>query len=779
MTASTTSTTSTIAPGRLGDSPTRPDAGAKVDGSFVYSSDLRCDNMLVGATLRSPHPHARILAIDTTAASAMPGVHAVLTGADVTGLNKQGTERLDQPALATDVVRHVGEPIAVVAADDRETARRAVDLIEVDYEVLSPHLDAWASAFDPSLSPVNPGGAAHAAGNPNIVRHVPIRKGDIDAARARADVVVSRTYEVGIQDQAFLGPEAALAVPDDSGGVTLYVASQWIHRDSMQVARILGLPPEKVTVVLAGVGGAFGGREDLTVHAHSCLLALATSSPIRMEYDRVESFLGHPHRHPAQMRYEHGARADGTLEYVRAQVVLDGGPYASCSPEVTFNAAVFSTGPYAVPAVEIDAYSVYTNNPVNGAMRGFGAVQVAFAHESQMDSLARELGMSPLEIRRRNAFHEHSTMPTGQRVGPVAVQPILDELAALPEPPSSTEQEALPGGLLNTTTGEGVRRGIGYSVGFKNIAFGEGSDDEATASVELRCETDRLHAVIHTSACEIGQGLVSVMAQIVNEEIGIDSFDYAPVTTALPDAGSTSASRQTYMTGGAVQAASRQLADRIVKDAVAQGLTNAHRVRRGMVVDDADRPIAPITTVIGDTTLFETAEYHHIPTTPMEPGTGQGDVTVQFAFCGVRAVVDVDVELGVTKVVALDVIQDVGRALNPTSIEGQLQGGALQGLGLAVMEEIVVRDGAMLNGSFTDYLIPTTVDTPAISTTILELADPHSPYGVRGVGEPPTVATPAAVASAIRDATGLPITRIPVRPHDLTNAQTSQKESPE
>jgi CO/xanthine dehydrogenase Mo-binding subunit len=370
-------------PGVVGETTVRADGIPKVKGEFEYSSDIRMDGMLWGATLRSAHARADIWAVDTSRALAVPGVRAVLTHQDVPGRKLYGMERADQPVLAWQNVRYQGEPLAIVAAEDPESARRAADAIEVEYDVLEPLTDPErAMAVDaPQL---------HLSGN--VLRHVRIIHGDPDVG---ADVVVSGEYEVGMQDQAFLGPESGLAVPDGEGGVDLYIATQWLHVDRDQLALSLDLPPEKVRLTLSGVGGAFGGREDLSMQIHACMLALHTGRPVRMVYNREESFFGHVHRHPCWMRYEHGATTDGRLAFVRARIVLDGGAYASSSTAVCTNAACFAAGPYDVPNARIDSYVTYTNNPPCGAMRGFGAVQVAIAHEAQMDKLAAARACRP------------------------------------------------------------------------------------------------------------------------------------------------------------------------------------------------------------------------------------------------------------------------------------------------------------------------------------------------------------------------------------------------
>ena len=723
------------AEGKIGASPKRPDGRQKVTGEFAYSSDLWLDGMLWGCTLRSPHPSARIRTIDITGALTMPGVYAVLTHEDVPGLKTYGLEHKDQPVLAIDQIRYQGEPVALVAADHPENARRAAARIAVGYEVLEPVTDA-RKALDPATPKLHPGG--------NLVRHVPIRVGDHEA---RADVVVTGEYQVGMQDQAFLGPESGLAVPAEDGGVDLFVATQWLHVDRDQVAASLGLPPERVRITLSGVGGAFGAREDLSMQIHACLLALRTGKPVKIVYGREESFFGHVHRHPASLRYEHGATKDGTLVYVKAEIILDGGAYASSSPAVAANAATLGIGPYEVPNVVMDCYAVYSNNPPCGAMRGFGAVQACFAYESQMDKLARALGMDPVELRLKNALSQGSRVPTGQVVDSAApVAELLRRVKARPLPPvsppgSDQDPRSLPGGVSNTTHGEGVVRGVGYAVGIKNVCFSEGLDDYSTARVRLELVAGQPVAQVHTAAAEVGQGMVTVLAQIVRTELGVEQVVILPSDTSIGSAGSSSASRQTYMTGGAVRAACQAVRARLADD--------------GLTPRELKEPVD------------QTVTFRHRPTQALDPETGQGNAHVQFAFAAHRAVVDVDTELGLVKVVEIATAQDVGKAMNPQAVEGQIHGGIAQGLGLAVMEEIQVSDGVVKNPSFTDYLIPTILDMPPVRLDVLELADPHAPYGLRGVGEPPTISSTPAVVAAIRAATGLDITRVPVRPHDL------------
>jgi len=746
--------------GRVGESARRADGAGKVRGDFTYSSDLTAEGMLWGATVRSPHPYARILAIDAVEARAMPGVVAVLTHEDVPGEKQYGLEIQDQPVLAFDVVRYWGEAVALVAADHPEHARRAAQKVRVTYEVLEPLTDPEVALTDaaPRLHP-----------DGNVTRHVKIRHGAQDA---RADVVVSGEYEIGMQDQAPLGPESGLAIPGAGGSVDLHLATQWLHVDRDQLSGILALPPEKVRLTMAGVGGAFGAREDLSMQAHACLLALRTGRPVKMSYSRPESFVGHVHRHPGRLRYEHGATREGKLVYVKARVLLDGGAYASSSTAVIVNACCFALGPYECPNATVDGWVMYTNNPPCGAMRGFGSVQNCYAHEAQMDKLAAALGMDPVELRKRNAMKTGSHLITGQVVeGPAPVAELLDRIRKMPLPGArGVDLTQMPGGVSNTTHGEGVVRGVGYAVGFKNVGYSEGFDDYSTARVRLSVVGGRPRAEVHTAAAEVGQGLVTVQAQIAATELGVSDVIVLDADTRVGSAGSSSASRQTYITGGAVKAASEAVRERILAMARSElGHSSAARLENDTVVSSEGEVIVTLATLLGDAVVEETREFRPRRTHRLDPETGQANAHLQYAFAAHRAVVDVDTELGLVKVVELATAQDVGKAINPQAVEGQLEGGAAQGLGLAVMEEIQVKDGVIRNASFTDYLLPTILDMPPVRMEILELGDPYSPYGLKGVGEPPTISSGPAIVAAIRAATGKPITRVPVRPQDIVD----------
>jgi xanthine dehydrogenase D subunit len=571
-----------------------------------------------------------------------------------------------------------------------------------------------------------------------------------------------------MQDQAFLGPEAGLAIPADDGGVDLIVSTQWLHNDRDQVAECLGLPAEQVRLTLGGVGGAFGAREDVSLHIHTCLLALHTGRPVKMVYSRRESFLGHVHRHPARIWMRHSAEADGGLVSFEARIVLDGGAYRSSSFHVTANAACFSSGPYRVPNARVEAFGVRTNNPPCGAMRGFGAVQVAFAHEAQMDLLAEACALDPVELRLRNALAPGDELLTGQRItGTLPVAGVIRACANLPMPdPAVDDVLARPGGAGRTTDALDVQRGVGFAVGFKNLMYSEGYDDFSTA----RCSLSDGVATITCAAAEVGQGFVTLVQQFARTILGVDDVVVTPAeTSSIGSAGSTSASRQTMMSGGAVEQACRavraQLLARVgheqFQSPVELDIVDGRVVSRDGAVD------LPVVDLFPGETFEATEELHHTATRPLD-ADGQGDSHVSFACAAHRAVVDVDVELGLVRVVSVATAQDVGKVLNPVQCIGQIEGGIAQGVGLAVMEQLVVDDGVVRNPSFTDYLIPTALDAPDVSMVLIEESEPGAPFGAKGVGEPPTVSSTPAVVAAIRAASGRALTRVPVRPVDIT-----------
>ena len=833
-------------PGLVGRSVPRPDVPPKVDGTFEFSNDVAVPGMLFGATVRSPYASAIVHRVDLAPALARPGVVAGYTHDDVPGARRVGHIVADQPVLADGVVRHQGEPLAFVVASSQQEAWRAAEMVAVDYELCAP-------LSDPTLALGRDAPQLHPDGN--LFRHLELRRGD---AAEPAPVEVHGVWETGRQDQAFLAPESAVAIPDLDGGVTLHLATQDLHTDRRQIAAALALPEERVRLRLAGVGGAFGGREDITCQIHLALAALDLGRPVKTTYRRDESFLAHPQRHPARMTYAVGAEQDGTLSYVRARILLDGGAYASTSGPVLGSACYFAAGPYRVPGVHIVGDAVRTNNPVAGAMRGFGAVQACFGIESTMDLLAARLGLDPVQLRRRNALRPGDPFPTtGQAFdASVDVAGLLDRCVALPLPDArrrppppprhtvrwmgagATDQRTvsgerahdrdpygLPGGTGRTSTeaDEGVRRGIAVALGIKNHLYGEGVDEWSLASVRISAAG----AVVETAAAEVGQGIGSALVQVATDALGGLPTRLATARSEAGYAGSSSASRQTWMASAAVLSACARAVEELAlvvarrhgvdpawvalvdggvvvtrragsvpTDGEATELSGVAEAARSTEVAEANR-VTEVTevTALDEVDAFEAegasggpwsssrrlslaealgeeeveagARYDAPTTDSGDPTTGQGDVHVSWMVVAHRAVVDVDTELGIAKVVQVATAQDVGRAVNPREVRGQITGGISQGLGLALTEHLSAPAGIVANGSFTDYLIPTAADMPEVVVDLLEPGDPLGPLGLRGVGEPPSLSSTAAIAASLRDATGRPVPRVPARPDDL------------
>ena len=734
----------------VGVSAQRPDAVPKATGEFSFSSDLSSHNMLWGQTLRSPLPSARIKSIDFSEALAISGVHAILTANDVPGKNLFGLEHPDQPVLADDLIRYAGEPIALVAAEHPEIAAKAINAIHVTFEELTPLTDAESAI---TADPIHPEG--------NVIRHLKIDHGDPSAT---GDLVIEGTYEVGMQDQAFMGTESGMAVPSPDGSVDLYISTQWLHSDQNQIIEALDLPEDMVRLTLAGVGGAFGGREDVSMHVHLCMLALHTGRPVKMIYDRNESFLGHVHRHPAKIWYRHHATEDGQIVKVEGKIILDGGAYASTTSAVLANACCFSTGPYRVPNAQIEGWGVRTNNPPCGAMRGFGNVQTCFAIEAQMDKVAKALGIDPVELRLINALEQGDTIITGQKItGAAPVKEVISSLDDHPMPgPAENNLLARPGGTGRTTDQKHIKRGVGFAVSIKNLMFAEGFDD----SSEALCQVEDGNVAIHTACVEVGQGFITLIHQIAEEVLGTSDITIIPADTSIGSAGSTSASRQTWMSGGAVLKACEAVVVKLIEQIFEDEGVKYENFNGTLVSEDGTKTI-PVSEALKGRSFHEKIVHRHAPTFPLN-NKGQGDAHVSFAFAAHRAVVDVDQELGLVRIIEIATSQDVGRILNPLQAVGQIEGGITQGLGLAVLEELVMKNGVIQNANFTDYLLPTALDTPPIEiAALIEEPEPGAPFGAKGIGEPPTISSTPAVVAAIRDATGIDLRRVPVRPEDI------------
>ncbi len=721
-------------PPPIGTPLPRMDALEKVTGAARYPDDLQIADALVGKVLRSPHPHARITRLTTDRARAVPGVHAVLTAADVPR-NEFGLVIKDQPVLAAEVVRYAGEPVALVAAEDDQAAALALERIDVEYDPLP-------GVFDPGEA-LRPGAPlVHRDRGTNLLAWVQVRKGDWQNAWGAADVVITHEYRTQFVDHAFMQPESGTAVPTPDGRITVYVASQWPHDDQRQIAHALNLPVERIRIVQAAVGGAFGGREDMSVQILVALMALLTGRPVRLTYSRQESLISHGKRHPFSIRHRLGATHDGILVAAEIDILGDGGAYASTSEGVLTNACTFATGPYDIPHLRVDGRVAYTNNVFTCAMRGFGAPQVAFAAEQQMDRLAAELRMDPLELRLRNCWVPGSRTAMGQILSQNVN--IRDTLVRAAEASGWQARRAIGSQAARGSK----RRGIGVACGVKNVGKGNGYRDHAEARVRL---WDR-RADVYVGCAEVGQGSSTMLAQVAAAELGLP-VDRICVCTedtdAAPDAGSSSASRQTLVSGNAVRLACAQ-AKRIASF-------------RGLPA----RSAPPI----------EASAVYEVPLTEApDRETGQGK-TRHVLGCATQVVeVEVDAETGEVEVTRAVSVHDAGVAINPTLLEGQIEGGLVMGLGQALTEEFLTQEGKPLTTGFISYLMPSLLDVPdEIVPIAIPSYEAEGPFGAKGVAEMATVPIMAAMANAVHDATGAWVDTLPLSPERVRAAITRQQ----
>ncbi len=733
----------------------KPDAILKATGRALYAADLYFEGMLYARVLRSPYPHARILRIDTSRARAYPGVVAVLTAEDVPGDKTHGVVRKDWPVFAMDKVRYVGDAIAMVVAESEEIASKALELIEVDYEPL-PVVTSPQEALRPDAPKVHEGG--------NLLKHISIRRGNVEEAFARADVVVERVYHTPTYEHAFLEPEAGVATVDPDGNITVYVGSQIPFLDRRQIAESLAIPEEKVRVVGTFIGGAFGGKEDISVQIHLALAAMKTGRPVKMVFSREESFRVHPKRHATTIRLKTGATRDGRLLALEAEIYGDAGAYASLSEHVMTRTATHISGPYQIPNVKVDCYAVYTNNPPSGAFRGFGVPQAAFAIESQMDIMAEELGLSPLEIRRINALRVGTRTALGQ---------LLEESVGLLETLDRVEEE------MNRTQFipvEGTkRRAWGVACAMKNVGLGGGALDRAGAEVEV---TEEGVVIVRAGAADLGGGLSGVVAAIAAEELGLPRWragDATPVRVILadtgttPDGGPTTASRQSFITGNAVRLAARQIRELLTSIAAEE--LNAppdEIVFEGGFVRAGEKALSlgelvSIARKQGQE-VRATCTYEAPATVPISQ---EGPHHFAFGFATQAALVEVDTETGEVRVLKVIAAHDVGKAISPLGVVGQIEGGVMMGIGLALKEEFPLKDGVPLARGFRDYHIPRAKDMPEIVPIIVEAPSSEGPFGAKGIGEIPSIPTPPAIVNAIYRACGVRFYELPVKSQKL------------
>ena len=753
----------------IGHSYPRPDAVAKVTGAAKFTDDYVFPGMLHGATLRAAYPHARILSIDTSRAKALPGVHAVLTHADVPGRNRHGLVFPDWPVLCDDKVRYLGDAVAVVATDTPEIAQEALKQIQVEYEPL-PTVASAEQAREPGTAIVHEEWRAAEGGTgSNLLEHIKVRHGDVDQGFAQADVIVEREYHTPTYDHMFMEPECSIGVPaghdEDHAKVTVYVGSQIPYADRAQTAAALDLPEDQVRIIGTLIGGGFGGKEDIMGQIHAALLAQATGRPVKILYDRAESLLAHPKRHATRIRIKTGAKKDGRLTAVQAELVGDAGAYASLSTKVLKRATTHATGPYDIANAKVDCYAMYTNNPPSGAFRGFGVTQSAFAVESNMDILAQELGMDPFELRRINALRVGGTTATGQvlreSVGLLEcidwVESRVKEFSESPDPELADQKVAW-----------------GLACAYKNTGFGGGAPDEANAEVEVYPDgaltgTD---VQVRASSADLGQGLITVLAQIAAEVLGLP-FERIRVllsdTDLTPDGGATTASRQTFVTGNAARWAAITMRERLARVVAEQWDVQPDRIQfeRGKLFDgEHAAPFGQAVQWLIDegreprvTYLYQAPE-----TKPLGEG---GDMHFAFGFAVQAAQVAVDPESGKVQVLRVVAAADGGRALNPLSLRGQIEGGIVMGIGTALTEEYILEDGIPQTRRWKDYRTPLIGEMPEMHVHLAEHPISTGPFGAKGVGELPSIPTAPAICNAIYKATGTRVYRLPVKPEEI------------
>jgi selenium-dependent xanthine dehydrogenase len=736
----------------------------KVTGVAKYTDDYTFPSMLYARTLRSPYPHAKILSINTEKAKALPGVQAVLTHEDVPGENLHGLVYRDWPVLCGDVVRYVGDAVAIVAADDEEIASEALKLIEVEYEPLPVVADPeYAHSPEaPVLHPNHPTG--------NLLKHIKVRHGDVEQGFAEADVIVEREYRTPTTEHAFLEPECAIGVPAGYEGhekLTVYVGSQIPYQDRNQLALAMNMPEESIRVIGTLIGGGFGGKEDIAGQIHVAMLATATGRPVKMLYTRQESLIFHPKRHATIIRIKTGAKRNGKLTAVQAELYGDGGAYASLSDKVMTRATTHATGPYEVPHAKIDCYAMYTNNVPSGAFRGFGVTQSAFAVEQNMDLLAEELGIDPLEFRLMNAQKVGVTTATGQ---------VLRESVGLIETIDNVRND-----MQTQSNGHGFRwawreghkaYAWGIACAYKNTGLGGGAPDKSEAEVEA-FEDGTVE--VRTAAADMGQGIAHVVAQCAAEEMHL-AYDRVKVllcdTDLTPNGGPTTASRQTFMTGNAARLAAGALREAITRSAAEMLDVPPEKIRYEEGLLRSNGHSVPLGQVVGwmkSNGLSPRAKqvYHAPPTQPLGSG---GDMHFAFSYATQAALIEVDMETGEIHVLKVLSSTDIGRAINPLMLQGQIEGGIVMAMGNCLSEAFIIEDGVPWTRLLARYKMPSIKHAPQIISRLVEHRASEGPYGAKGVGEIPSINTTPAICNAIYNATGVRIYSLPVDQDALLRA---------
>ncbi|OGN93837.1 MAG: hypothetical protein A2Z71_05110 [Chloroflexi bacterium RBG_13_50_21] len=733
-----------------------------VTGQAHFCPDIHLPGSLVGKLLYPKFPCARITRLDVRSARKLPGVVTILTAADIPGENSYlYTLPADQPLLISDMVRYQGDMLAAVAAETEETAQAALEAIKVEYEPLAGVYDV-IEAMQSGARQVWPDRG-------NIFDHLIINHGEIDAGFKQADIIIENTYYTPLVEHAFLETEGAVAYLDENGAMVVYSSCQAPHRDRIQIARALGMPENKVRVITPHIGGAFGGKDEAHVQIHAALLAQASGRPVRLIRSREESILTHVKRHPVIIRYRSGLTRDGKLIAVHAEAIGDTGPYLNAGRDVMNFVAATLTGPYFVPNARLEAYTVFTNNPICGAMRGYGIPQASFACEAQMDALARAIGMDPLEIRMLNGLETGMQVPTGVTIREGrGMKVCLQEAAHLSGWKEHTSEIHHPAPHL--------RRGWGMASIWFSIGMGRNIPDHATATLEMTLDGS---LILQTGAADMGQGAHTVLAQIAAEAIGV-KFDsvkvIVPDTDLTFDAGPSVASRQTFISGNAVLKAAQPIHEALLQTASdLSGLpVEILQLREGMVLAEGEL-LSLTMSELAIKAMEQNRRLHADGFYAMEypeqlpPGSYPYAPSV-FTFGTQVAQVLVDIETGQVTLEKLVAVQDAGKVINPGGARGQVEGGVIMGLGYALMEELLVDQGTTQNSNFGTYLIPTAKDIPGLMVKIMEIPEPYAPFGAKGLGEPPLTPTAPAILNAVVDAIGIPLFRIPLTPERILTA---------
>jgi CO/xanthine dehydrogenase Mo-binding subunit len=756
----------------------RLEAVEKALGRAVYTDDMTLPGMLHGALLLSPHAHARIVSIDPSKALALAGVRAVVTGANLPD-HRTGMLIHDETALARDRVRYPGEPVAAVAADDLETARAAALLIEVAYEILpgvftiddamAPDAPIVHESFESYFKVMDVGSQRTA----NELCRCRMVHGDVEKGFAESDVVLEHIYESSAQYHAYLEPASALASVDALGKVTVWSSTQSISRTQANIHEALDIPMAKIRSIAPRIGGGFGAKGEAQVQVFAVMLARAAGRPVKLVLPREQDMMAMRCRHPSRIRIKTGVGKDGRLLAREVEAWVDGGAYAEESPVIINVILFFCTGPYRIEAVRCTGHAVYTNKLRASAMRGFGNPQITFAVESHMDELAAALGIDPVDFRLMNILEPGDRWLSGQAIRSFGARECIEAAAA-----ASGWRTRPRGGW---TAGDGLRRGLGIGLSVHSSAF------MGTSAIVRLLEDGTV--ALNTGSVDIGQGGDTVMAQMCAGALGLDVDQInlvAPDTDASPYNSGTNASRSTHMVGRAIGAAAGKVSEQLRERAAMMLGTSPDRleIRPGGLVGIRDgnaavsfRDIAlfAINAAVGGGPILGSAAA--MQNEPLDPtytqteGMLSFDTVGAFTFGAQIVEVEVDEVTGGAEVVEAWCAHDVGRAINPQAVEGQIQGGFVQGLGYALTEEMVWRDGHLLNPSFADYKIPATLDVPyAIHPIIIEAPDPNHPFGAKGVGEPPLIAAPGAIANAVADATGLRMRRLPITSENLLRA---------